>query len=1689
MAAAHNKPPRPQTYSRVLLLCSCRADDTVGLCEVQVIAETMLDHPAPRAGHAATGFRGQMVIFGGYDSNGYLLNDLRFFDMLNLVWMQDELEPMGTKPDGRSYAQLMAYSSTTLLLSGGVGGRQPFGDLIMVKFAACPTVSAAGVGAGTFCHQSGTACEYACVPGYDNNLASTNNWLVCLPDSTFLGSNPPCSAYKPQAPISVTAAAGAQPGTIQVSWVPSSFGSPAATHWQVNAIPDPNYQIFDEFDDGALDTTMWTWTDPSANPVAGITGTNELLVESHVARIGAFAGMNCMGANVALCPRLQLNAWPASLSINNYEVETHASLDPETEGFGNANGGIVLYDTSTQRIQFMLSIRVSYPFLQVVFESVHNAGKFFVPVDLPIPFATGMGVYLKLRRSSRTGNAWEAFWRTSPLRSWIAVPRLATVADFGAGVVDGSNIRPGLAVRNYVVTSPTTIGGQVLQFFDFDYFRLGSTKCETNGPEAIVQAGTGDSYLMYGLTPGMPYLFELRGSNDGGATYSSALAVSASATATPAVPGVVSATVDWSTQMPSFMVPPPITGSRASLANDANWNTALFPLGGNTTYGCAVSSLATQNSYSVEPPTGFVWTVDLAESVDVQGIRIATAATNPQWMNGFTIHVGDSPDWEDGDMVDEDLTPYNMSVAPYTQQFTFDTPYVGRYVSIHLPPTPGQTMQLCEVRVASTNTCPPLPLPSNNLTLENPYNSNCAQQPSFVPPPGARSICATQCAPGSKPIGGSAVATCRGASWSSQPLTCAPVCPDNAPDASIGGCTKSIINEGFSANYSIIQSQWIPSDPRQKWNSYWFAPTDNLGNNLGKIQAAARPGCMSEMVVVSGNADLMELSSDHEVQVVLETGTQAGMVLRYQSRDDYYLYYIDVANKMAYFDVVWGGNETQLQSAYVPWLADESYYKLTADVSDNGFVLYLGLADSVHDGAMIMEVVDNQMTWGNVGLYASTDAWFDSITVTTPCVSCNGATEGQTCTWSCKDGYTVTGTAAVNSATMRCSTSNQTAAGVDWFSSYGSQPTCVPQQPLMHNQALECNEGLAMDEPCGTPIEPELRAKGLTLNLRIVGGNVGNAFYIGQCDGQLYVANPAMLTASSNPVFTLIVNAYIAEYPSIAVNATVVVYLLNVPEAPVIVPDQNFTIPENAALGLPVGVPAFELMDPQPLTWSLLMMSPNYPGLFSINAATGMISVSASSAYGYFDANGNSYLDYENTAYNVYSLQVKAALAADPSLWTSEWVTVILADQDDAPQVDTTALLRIPETAGVFDVFVPALQDVTTDEDTLSQWKGSPRYSAILPSKAASVCTPAALRIQSASPIIDPAFAPVVNASDINSSPLFSIDPTTGAVSVAALPLVPWTSPSRTPFNFFGNVAWAGYQLCVNVSSGYSSGSNGNDTAPWRLQVIHAGVVLDLTSRISIIMCSASPASTSVMPTSCVVGVTCPVITCSTRNLQSNHVITARWGDSLTAYSSACVSDVAGQTITCNTSSGVGGPLVWSFTDSSPGYAAPVVLQVPFTLSYAAPLIYGFLASNGKLSNTNVSTTGGSVIHMLGANLGSNLGVINASMPSVTVSVGNNGQYACAYLPPGSPGSRSNNTTISCMMCAGAGANLPIWVTVSGQTYIPTGSQFRPTMTFIHPVFRYAYASGSETGVNVSAGTYGLDAMTVAGGDTITIVG
>ena len=493
----------------------------IALCEAQVFGTQIAHAPAARAGAAATTFRGQLVIFGGYDESGYHLNDVNFFDLLSNKW-RPAMPMIGTPPAVRAYTSLSPESplftiplpgsgtmfgqpSSRLVLFGGASDSGVLDDIWELQFPACPPLITAGMNTATT-YSASTVWWPVCQTGFV--AANGVNPLICGPDGKWIGSNPPCISGPPAAPtnVQIRAAAPIAPGVaaMNVTWNVAA----GVDYYTVSS--DPVGTFYTGFDAGTTSLAPGVWKDP-------LNAATYDFVEGWMQQ-SVGPGGYCLGT-VNNCPVVVYpftTALPSGMTIDTYLTnvvfETHVHLD-EASAYPWYEMGIGLYSASktvggvTGALEFIATVYSAHqqgvPITAGCAYEPHSANWqndqncVYSPAT---PIGSSVDYYLKIENSANTGYQWEAFFRWSPLREWVTFGRRFTAAKAIGGTLNAADLRVALwTMQELNFFSPQLGFARVMG--DFDYLSIHLADCSLAGTEMRVLPNARQPITLTGLTP------------------------------------------------------------------------------------------------------------------------------------------------------------------------------------------------------------------------------------------------------------------------------------------------------------------------------------------------------------------------------------------------------------------------------------------------------------------------------------------------------------------------------------------------------------------------------------------------------------------------------------------------------------------------------------------------------------------------------------------------------------------------------------------------------------------------------------------------------------------------------------------------------------------------------------------------------------------------------------------------------------------------------------------------------------------------------------------------------------------------------------------------------------------------------------------------------------------------------------
>ena len=267
--------------------------------------------------------------------------------------------------------------------------------------------------------------------------------------------------------------------------------------------------------------------------------------------------------------------------------------------------------------------------------------------------------------------------------------------------------------------------------------------------------------------------------------------------------------------------------------------------------------------------------------------------------------------------------------------------------------------------------------------------------------------------------------------------------------------------------------------------------------------------------------------------------------------------------------------------------------------------------------------------------------------------------------------------------------------------------------PKLYSSEFEVYESSPYGSPVGEAMVAVDSDAEDTLLFSIVGGNIGNAFRIGGCSGELRVNEPLMLDYETRQAILLEVAVTDDGQPSLNDTALALVHILDVNEAPICSSGMTRSMFENEAAGFPAGQP-LTATDPenQNIRWTIEFGDES--GVVYIDDA-GYIRVQEQSKV----TIPGSKINFE--ARQSYQLGVRATDDGVPPLSCTTTVTLNIKDNNDAPvKPATPPVLFIQENSdpGVIVARFPLVDEDTmlpgaNDTVTLRILPGSPGYDEL----------------------------------------------------------------------------------------------------------------------------------------------------------------------------------------------------------------------------------------------------------------------------------------------------------------------------------------------------------------------------------------
>ena len=542
--------------------------------EVQVVANTMLNLPSARMGMSAAAYGGNLVVFGGQDVTGFRLNEVRFFDMLLNAWLPPftpigttptarSLAFFGLLPP-----TVAGSPSSKFALAGGYGNSNILADVNTLSLPQCAPFSQLGVQSMT-CAQGGTVCYVTCAP-----YATSSNGaapLVCQVTGAWRGILPACNVQVASAPTVTSASVNSQ-GIATVAWsAPTNFGyfsvPSSVDQYRVSITPP---EVYESFASNAFPAPIAPFgVSPTANTLASTyIGGNwwRLTEKQNLNTVIPFpltgygpTGAGCtLTTNTACGPSNTAtftlgvsNTWdfwngylrldsdyyrftkydqndamtvfrdfPASVNpAQGWEMETFVSLDVSNIVTATQHSACIgLLDTSDYCnmdgitgcgmgvIEFYACIFNNGGQQYNIFQQSSTnawAQNLYDASIFQTAYTKPYAAYLRYTYNpANFPYSFRAAFKFNQGDAWTDFPDPANDLVLRGGPVLPQNMRPALIMRN---ANTAYVRGVGL----FSYFRLGPLNCVDAGAQRFVPGAT-TSALIYGLTQGSAYSFQVQ---------------------------------------------------------------------------------------------------------------------------------------------------------------------------------------------------------------------------------------------------------------------------------------------------------------------------------------------------------------------------------------------------------------------------------------------------------------------------------------------------------------------------------------------------------------------------------------------------------------------------------------------------------------------------------------------------------------------------------------------------------------------------------------------------------------------------------------------------------------------------------------------------------------------------------------------------------------------------------------------------------------------------------------------------------------------------------------------------------------------------------------------------------------------------------------------------------------------------
>jgi hypothetical protein len=1426
---------------------SCNPSTEAGIVvvkEIGVWGSVLFNEPAPRMGAATARWGQYMVIFGGHDSAGLVRNDLRLFDTFDRTWVHpSSFLSVGSTPAGRSFATLTvlpsgsastpltagAYPpSNSLLLHGGVGSADILNDAFVIAFPAATALSAPNAGVDnslTTCSSGGTVCSFVCSPSFTRAQPGLyiaqrfdGSWSldtpVCLPSSSSMPGAPLAPSVVPSA-VAV--------GAVNFSWSANPNTGVAGALTTVRVAPvDTQWEA--RFDLMPTLDASWTFLRPNNTALNAFVAIDD--TDGSLAFDGPANGMcNARLRNCGILYRPFPTGIPGLNVSGSWSLETYVYFDMFSSKSPNAGQeiGIGIYNPTKPLIDCTGDCMGGLEFvagMQRISATANGAG--YASHNLPTGAAFRWNqVPSTLYTDNSVGN--------SPW-SWVRIDR------------DAANHRWRIGTKSY---APAPWGWNTW-LTDAQLFRStnGSSVSSTmvfqpeNSYIAIYGLSTSTSTRTFGKVKYIRWM-PLNGRSEPGPV--AFIPTSASAPATGTVlsgllPGsskryTVSSGGPFGYSTPSSVFGPVTAPTTTAGGGVSGWSSSSLiniaqgkptvSISINTIPTARPSSLAVDGVVSLDTTADAAtgahtspsfWKIDLGIVSAVKEIAIYGSSTDAN-ANLFTsFHVAVLPrtpglgvlgaaEVRNGQYCESSQLPDRIPSTSVYNNFNYAARFncsfpqglKGRYVAIM-----GMlqtALMFREVEVWTSNRCHSSWVP-NNAQIDP--GSNCAAGAPW----GA--VCAATCNPGFEPISGSLTTTCNGETWNDPPLTCSRVCPPLPAPSNARDCRQQLLTENFS-NSSTVSSRFYTLNEGDSSLGYSVFARD------GMLQIRSCVGCTDGIAVVSNNNKAGNWSGGFTLSARVMSDDRAGLVIKAVDRVTYFRIVLDFKSGLHYVERAFSSRAAnQVGAASMRILTGTR--KLLPDIWHTLKVVGFadGQADVFINNVFLMSFVDQNATFGSLGVYAVSTGFFDDFTYSIDCGSgCNVSSNNETCTFQCDPGFRPVN---ASNGVRTCMNGNWVpAATAANLSCVLNPPTLSPPALLTvpENSPAGTNVGSPINAISANPAYP-VQFQISALFRRSAFGNPSTfspglvpsqtLFTINATSGQVSVLNGSAgaLDFESITSYTLTVRAFVPGFPGAEAMSNVTVAVLNVLETPTILNITVSLVENTAAAAASAGSPylVWNPLPPNTLLGSVLLTNPDNitvlfrpdsdgsGGALLLNPVTGAVSVAPVLSDGFSPAAFN----FETTPGRVITMAVSVLRANDASVVGSILFVVSLLDANDPPLVVPGQRLVLPNfsftNATQFPLAVGTVR--AFDEDTNALWNnGTITYSILGGSAAASACG-------------QKDAWPTTNALP-SGLPLVAIHPRTGALTLTSGPSNSvWQR--RTPLSGAGRSLRVSYKVCIRAT-------------------------------------------------------------------------------------------------------------------------------------------------------------------------------------------------------------------------------------------------------------------------------------------------